>query len=349
MRSTGHRITRRETLGLAGLAGATYLASCGGRPDAAGNGAPVAEAQTPSCVLVPEVTEGPYFVDLELRRSDIRANSSGGPARAGIPLELTIRTVEVGAGGRCTPYEGAAVDVWHCDAGGEYSAVGSDTDFLRGYQVTGANGAVSFRTIFPGWYRGRAIHIHLKVRTYDGASQTYEYTSQLFFSETTIAQAFSVSPYSGNAMPDTSNAADGIYAETGGTSLVGMSGSASAGYAGTVTLGLTGLPEEDAAEARLLGTAWTRDRRGRRALQARLQLEERMGGIRMRLMREGRTIASERFARVRRGTAALGLAVGRDVAAGPGLLVITARDSGSAERTIRRRVRVPRDARERSA
>jgi len=155
--------------------------------------------QTPSCVLVPEVTEGLYFVDLELRRSDIRANSSGGPARAGIPLELTIRIVEVGAGGRCTPYEGAAVDVWHCDAGGEYSAVGSDTDFLRGYQVTGANGGVTFRTIFPGWYRGRAIHIHLKVRTYDGASQTYEYTSQLFFSETTIAQAYSVSPYSGNA------------------------------------------------------------------------------------------------------------------------------------------------------
>ena len=128
-----------------------------------------------------------------------------------------------------------------------------------------------------------------------------------------------------------------------------MSGGASAGYAGTVTLGLTGLPEEDAAEARLLGTAWTRDRRGRRALRARLQLEERMGGIRMRLMREGRTIASERFARVHRGTPALGLAVGSDVAAGPALLVITARDSGSGERTIRRRVRVPRDARERSA
>ena len=128
--------------------------------------------------------------------------------------------------------------------------------------MTDANGAVTFRTIFPGWYRGRAIHIHLKVRTYDGVSQTYEYTSQLFFSETTIAQAYSVSSYSGNGMPDTPNAADGIYAETGGTSLVSMSGSASSGYAGTVTLGLAGLPDEDAAEARLLGTSWTRGRRG---------------------------------------------------------------------------------------
>ncbi len=103
--STGPRITRRETLGLAGLAGAAYLASCGGRPDAADNGTAVAEAQTPSCVLVPEVTEGPYFVDLKLRRSDIRANSSGGAARSGIPLELTIKIVEVGTGGRCTPYQ----------------------------------------------------------------------------------------------------------------------------------------------------------------------------------------------------------------------------------------------------
>ena len=221
MSRLGHRITRRQTLGLAGLAGAAYVTGCRATAD---EPAAVAEAQTPSCVLVPEVTEGPYFVDTQLKRADVRANSSGGAARPGIPLALTIRIVEVGSGGRCSPYAGAAVDIWHCDAEGEYSGVGSDTDFLRGYQVTDANGAVTFRTIFPGWYRGRAIHIHLKVRTYDGATETYEYTSQLFFSDTTIAQAYDVAPYSGNGMPDTSNAADGIYAETGGTSLVQMSG-----------------------------------------------------------------------------------------------------------------------------
>jgi protocatechuate 3,4-dioxygenase beta subunit len=146
------------------------------------------------------------------------------------------------------------VDIWHCDAEDVYSGVDSDTDFLRGYQVTDANGAVTFRTIFPGWYRGRAIHIHLKVRAYDGATETYEYTSQLFFSETTIAQAYGVAPYSANDTPDTSNAADGIYAETGGTSLVQMTGGPSAGYTGNVTLGLSGLPEEDGAEAHLLGS-----------------------------------------------------------------------------------------------
>ena len=338
MSRLGHRITRRQTLGLAGLAGAAYVTGCRATAD---EPAAVAEAQTPSCVLVPEVTEGPYFVDTQLKRADVRANSSGGAARPGIPLALTIRIVEVGSGGRCSPYAGAAVDIWHCDAEGEYSGVGSDTDFLRGYQVTDANGAVTFRTIFPGWYRGRAIHIHLKVRTYDGATETYEYTSQLFFSDTTIAQAYDVAPYSGNGMPDTSNAADGIYAETGGTSLVQMSGGASSGYRGSVALGLTGLPEGDAAKARLLGTAWTRSRRGRRTLRARLDLDERMRSIQARLVREGRTISSSQVRGVRAGTRALGVEVGRGVEAGPALLVIVARDTGSAVRTIRRRVRIP--------
>jgi protocatechuate 3,4-dioxygenase beta subunit len=158
----GHRITRRQTLGLAGLAGAAYVTGCRASSD---EQAALAEAQTPSCVLVPEVTEGPYFVDGKLKRSDIRANSSGGATRASVPLALTTRIVEVGSSGRCRPYGGVAVDIWHRDAEGAYSGVDSDTDFLRGYQVTDANGAVTFRTIFPGWYRGRAIHIHLKVRT----------------------------------------------------------------------------------------------------------------------------------------------------------------------------------------
>jgi len=96
----GHRITRRQTLGLAGLAGAAYVSGCRASAD---EQAVVADAQTPSCVLVPEVTEGPYFVDAKLRRTDIRANSWGGATRAGIPLALTIRIVEVGSSGRCSP------------------------------------------------------------------------------------------------------------------------------------------------------------------------------------------------------------------------------------------------------
>ena len=163
----------------------------------------------------------------------------------------------------------------------------------------------------------------------------------LFFSETTIAQAYGVAPYSANGTPDTSNAADGIYAETGGTSLVQMGGGPCAGYTGNVTLGLAGLPEEDGAEARLLGSAWTHDRRGRRRLRARLELGERMRSVQARLVREGSTLTSSRLTGVRSGTRALSVSVGRGVEPGPALLVIVARDRGWAVRPIRRRVRIP--------
>ena len=148
------------------------------------------------------------------------------------------------------------MDIWHSDAEGVYSGVenpgnagGAGTDFLRGYQVTNAQGAAIFRTIFPGWYRGRAIHIHVKVRVFDGSQQTFEYTSQLFFAETTIDQVYAREPYSSNGEPDTPNNSDGIYGEMGGTGLVRMSGSAAAGYSGAVTLGISGLPKHENEDA----------------------------------------------------------------------------------------------------
>jgi hypothetical protein len=120
-----------------------------------------------------------------------------------------------------------------------------------------------------------------------------------------------------------------------------MTGGPSAGYTGIVTLGLSGLPEEDGAEARLLGNPWTRDRRGRRRLRARLELGERMRSVQARLVREGRVLASSRVTGVPGGIRALNVTVGRGVEPGPALLVIVARDRGSAVRTIRRRVRIP--------
>ena len=352
MSRLGHRITRRQTLGLAGLAGAAYVIGPGrGGDPAAPSGA--AQTQTPSCVLVPEVTEGPYFIDQRLKRADIRANSSGGEPRNGIPLTLTINVVEVGTDGGCTPYAGAAIDIWHCDAEGVYSGVqsgqnpgGTDTDFLRGYQVTNAKGAVTFRTIFPGWYRGRAIHIHLKVRTFDGAAETYEYTSQLFFSETTITQAYATQPYSGNGSPDTSNASDGIYGQTGGTSLVSMSGNPASGLTGKVTLGLSGLPanqggSDASADARLLGLGWTRSRGGARTLRARVDLGERMRNVQARLVRDGRMLASRKVTGLRKGTRTIRIPVGSSPAAGPATLEIRFRDARANVKTVRRRLRIP--------
>src|SRR3954447_211313 len=143
----------------------------------------VEAADTLACVLAtPTVTEGPYWVDEKLFRSDIRTDPSTGVARTGIPLALTIKVQNLSSSG-CAPLSGAYVDIWHCDAKGIYSdessynpgggtgtVVTTGQKFLRGYQITDDNGRVQFTTIYPGWYSGRTIHIHIRVRTYSGTT-----------------------------------------------------------------------------------------------------------------------------------------------------------------------------------
>ena len=136
-----------------------------------------------ACVGRPSLTEGPFFVDEKLNRSDIRSDPSTGTVRAGTKLTIRFNIYRT-TGTTCTPLSGAYVDIWHCDASGGYSDVSGQGNpnniglkFLRGYQVTDANGTVQFTTIYPGWYSGRTVHIHYKVRLYAGSNKTYEFTS----------------------------------------------------------------------------------------------------------------------------------------------------------------------------
>lgn len=176
----------------------------------------------PSCVVAPAMTEGPYFVDENLNRSDIRVNTADGKVSEGTPLQLTLRVLQAGSDG-CTPLQGALVDIWHCDAQGVYSDVTDRSfstvgqNFLRGQQVTDANGQVAFTTIYPGWYPGRATHIHFKVRSGTSANQTYEFTSQLFFDDAFSEQVFSQAPYVKSGQR-TLNSQDGIF-QGGGNAL----------------------------------------------------------------------------------------------------------------------------------
>jgi protocatechuate 3,4-dioxygenase beta subunit len=168
----------------------------------------------PACVVRPEVTEGPYYVDEDLVRSDIRTDPTTGTAREGTPFVLTFNVAKL-SNGSCTAFEGATVDIWHCDAAGQYSDV-TDRSFdtkgqkwLRGTQVTDASGKATFTTIYPGWYPGRAVHIHYKVYPAD-TSQVF--TSQLFFDDTLSQQVFTQAPYaSKGSTPDTLNSTDSIY------------------------------------------------------------------------------------------------------------------------------------------
>ena len=135
------------------------------------------------------------------------------------------------------------MDVWHCDALGVYSGVsdpGFDTSeqmWLRGYQVTDENGRVEFLTIYPGWYQGRAVHIHFKIRTTGTDNQSYEFTSQLFFDDALSDQVFTQEPYVSKGQRDTFNSNDGIY-QNGGDLLTLNPTEINGGYTATFDIAL---------------------------------------------------------------------------------------------------------------
>ena len=227
-------MTRRRALQLAGGLGlAALVPACADDRDSAApattttaSGAQATTTASPDCVLMPELTEGPYYLDLDLVRSDITEG------RSGLPLDLRVTVVDADA---CEPIEGAAVDVWHCDAEGVYSGVqGAEGEtFCRGVQMTDASGVAEFRTVFPGWYTGRAVHIHLKVQV-DG-DQTH--TGQLFFDPEVTSDVYTKEPYADRGEPDVPNSSDDIYAQSGGVTVVAVEvGESSA--AGSVILGV---------------------------------------------------------------------------------------------------------------
>jgi protocatechuate 3,4-dioxygenase beta subunit len=252
----GRILSRREALLLFGAAGtATVLAGCA--PEAAGSsstaGSPAAStadgaaaaslATAPSCIVRPAETEGPYFVDDKILRSDIRSDPADGSVRPGVPIALTFAVSEI-AGGMCSAFHDVLVDVWHCDALGVYSDVSdpgfqtTGQQFLRGYQVTDAAGKATFTTIYPGWYQGRTVHIHFKIRSDAGASKGLEFTSQLFFEDTVTDQVHARQPYAQKGQRTLRNDGDGIYATGGDQLLLALAGDPASGYSTTFEVGL---------------------------------------------------------------------------------------------------------------
>jgi protocatechuate 3,4-dioxygenase beta subunit len=203
----GRVLTRREVVALLGLSGAALAA---GRVFAQPGGA------VPACVVRPQQTEGPYFVDEKLNRSDIRSDPATGEVRPGVVLDLAFNVSRV-SGGACAPLAGALVDVWHCDALGAYSDVrdsGGSTvgrKFLRGYQTTDAAGLARFTTVYPGWYQGRAVHVHFKIRTAAGQ----EFTSQIYFDEAVTDRVHALEPYARRGQRRLRNDGDGLYRQGG--------------------------------------------------------------------------------------------------------------------------------------
>ena len=259
---TGRVLTRREVLalfGAAGLAAAVGCSDSGSSKSTATSGGSAAAttaptqgstsaataasgaSAVPSCVVKPALTEGPYFVDEKLNRSDIRPDTGTGAVKDGAPLALTFVVSSVGS--FCAPLTGAAVDVWHCDALGVYSDATDPSfntrgqNFLRGYQTTDAEGRASFTTIYPGWYQGRAVHIHFKIRTDPAASRGTEFTSQLFFDESLTDQVHAAAPYSQKDSGRLRNNGDMIFQQSNGQLTLAPTKSGN-GYAATFDIGL---------------------------------------------------------------------------------------------------------------
>lgn len=215
----GRILSRRQALALMGIAGAGLAVAGGaGAAQAATRTDAGVSAGAVDCVAKPEQVEGPYFVDEGLNRSDIRIDTSDGSVVAGTRLSLNLSIVSV-TGGSCTALPGAKVDIWHCDATGIYSDEAANDsvghNFLRGYQITDRAGRARFTTILPGWYTGRTIHLHVKVRTTGTDGNPYEFTSQLYFPSAFDTAFLATDPYAASGTPDTTNDTDFIYADGG--------------------------------------------------------------------------------------------------------------------------------------
>ena len=208
-------------MALVGLSGVALLTR---RAAAQGTG------RVPACVVRPQQTEGPFFIDEKLNRSDIRSDPGRNDARPGAVLQLAFAVSRL-SGGACAPLSGAQVDVWHSDALGAYSD--GAQRFLRGYQVTDDTGAARFVTIYPGAYQGRAVHIHFKIRT----AQKQEFTSQIYFDEAVTDRVFALPPYarSGRRL---SNDGDGLF-RSGGRQLLVTPTPSGAGFATTFDIALS--------------------------------------------------------------------------------------------------------------
>lgn len=202
-----------------------------------------------SCVTRPALTEGPFFVDELLNRSDIRSDPSNGAIKPGVPVKIRFNVGKV-SGNSCAPLAGAFVDLWHCDASGGYSDVSGQGNpnnlgqkFLRGYQITDSNGAVEFTTIYPGWYSGRTVHFHYKVRLFAGATRTYDFTSQLIFDDALTDQVFTLPPYNARPNRNTRNSNDNIAQSGGSAILLSLTPDGAGGYTTSYNLGLTNVPD----------------------------------------------------------------------------------------------------------
>jgi protocatechuate 3,4-dioxygenase beta subunit len=232
------RMSRRQALEVLGAAGAALTAACSGETPTSPSstttsgttttGGSGGTSGTTSCAVSPTETVGPY----PSLGDYVRRNITEG--KPGLPLTLTITVVN--ASGNCAPVANASVEIWQCDHSGVYSEYGDGRGqtFLRGIQVSDAQGQVTFETVYPGWYQGRATHIHVEV-TLNGRSIK---VTQIAFPEDVTAEVYRTGVYAAKGQNGTTNARDNVFSDGVSLEMISLSGNTSSGYTGTFTVGV---------------------------------------------------------------------------------------------------------------
>ena len=227
MRTTRRgKVGRRRAIAVVGAASAGIALGCGDSP----TGPSDTVATGGACAVTPSETIGPFPSLADFFRSDVREG------KPGTLLTLTIKVVNVNSA--CSALSGANVEIWHVDAAGNYSQYGSQSGqtFLRGIQTTSAAGEVTFTTIYPGWYAGRATHIHIEVTQNNRSIKA----TQIAFPESINNAVHAQGAYlTGRGLNPMSNMADGIFADSLSAELVTPSGTPAGGYTASVQIGVS--------------------------------------------------------------------------------------------------------------
>ena len=231
--------SRREALGLLGAASAALAAACGSSPTTpsttTSSSSTGGTTTASSCAVSPEETAGPYpdrtgmIGNSAFYRQDITEGKSG------LPLTLALTIVNVR--NNCAPVANATVEIWQCDATGNYSEYGNSVGqtFLRGLQTTDSSGIVTFKTIYPGWYMGRATHIHLEVFV-SGATVK---TTQIAFPEAVSSAVYRTGVYASHGQNSTTNSGDNVFSDGTDHELATLSGDTSSGYTAALAVGIS--------------------------------------------------------------------------------------------------------------
>lgn len=225
----GLTVDRRGMMTGMGAAALAPLLACAREPDASAGAGQARLIAGNACPLTARQTEGPFYFDPGLVRRDIREG------RPGARLRLRLQVVGIGD---CAPQPRARVDIWHCDSAGIYSGYESERSaghkWLRGTQFADSQGVVAFETLYPGWYEGRATHVHCKVVTPDGR----EVSSQIYFPDRLSDEVYAGTAYRGRGGRRPLNEEDGLFRQSGGAAPLARMVRSATGLDGAVVLAL---------------------------------------------------------------------------------------------------------------